>query len=475
MRTRFQSLQVWVWNQWPRGTNLWCGRPWQCGVTLVVGVARLLRQAPDVARELERWVCHLLALVTRLIPGSSQGMVTERTGGVDAHMSPTTLLRFSASSISKESSYSCPTCSGPLLHIMFLFKFRQRSSHVFWSNVWKIVTKGTDVTEILWRPVFRPMRFMLYLIWPYTGSQRFCCEVVLEVVVGVPGARKMKRSWHKTDKELPRHSPKRKGSPHTHEAGSLEPDFLYVHLHAALAASSLELLVRRQRMVGTSWPDEPCTCKGSSLELDLRHLSKVIQGLHPGTRDFILARTCAAALAAKLELTAVPDQLLTGHWDFLGQSLGFGHLPLNCHDVCSLDHELGLHPTMVALPYCSSWDWVPDRCRGQPWGGVRILHLSLNHGPWNQGLLPTLLQLLVSQTNAHAKAQSSKCIRIVYETDFSTNSLVRCCIASFLSTVNPSCRPLFWLGRSRSMPRPRTWARISLTNTTWLPSPIVVT
>ena len=49
---------------------------------------------------------------TRLIPGSSQGMVTDKTGGVDPHMSPMTLLRFSASSMSKESSYSDPTCSG---------------------------------------------------------------------------------------------------------------------------------------------------------------------------------------------------------------------------------------------------------------------------------------------------------------------------------------------------------------------------
>ena len=49
---------------------------------------------------------------TKLMPGSSHGMVTERTGGVAAHMSPMILLRLFASSGWNGSSSSGSICSG---------------------------------------------------------------------------------------------------------------------------------------------------------------------------------------------------------------------------------------------------------------------------------------------------------------------------------------------------------------------------
>ena len=49
---------------------------------------------------------------TKLMPGSSHGMVTERTGGVAAHRSPMILLKLSASSGWNDSSNSVSVCSG---------------------------------------------------------------------------------------------------------------------------------------------------------------------------------------------------------------------------------------------------------------------------------------------------------------------------------------------------------------------------
>ena len=139
--------------------------------------------------------------------------------------------------------------------------------------------------------------FLTMLQWGRTGSPRW--------------GTWRKQSWIRLvwqKKETPEALAKKGRFTSYSWGGFTRTNFLCVHLHAALAASSLELLVRLRLKVRPSWPDEPCTCKGSSLELDLRHLSKVIQGLHPGTRDFILVRTCAAALAARLTWADwVPD------------------------------------------------------------------------------------------------------------------------------------------------------------------------
>ena len=71
-------------------------------------------------------------------------------------------------------------------------------------------------------------------------------------------------------------------------------------------------------------------------------------------------------------------------------------------------------------------------------------------------------QFGIESLNQLARQEAHFCI-------WSTKSLVRCWMASFLSNVNPSWRDLCWPMRSRPMPRTRIWASISLTKLANLP------